>query len=227
MTRLALPVEVSPVSPPASSNAWPPATKAWTVSTSKRWKSYSWPWPSHGLTSYRLASGSDAVGYRFTVIDYQKTDRQGRTISLRDIGDDWRAVADVAPLDEQREFVAPLAARYLLLSDRGGVWRSLAIYANEAVVGHVMWAVDDDDSHWIGGFVVDGSEQGAGIGRAAMETMLTWLTEKPACQVIRLSYQPSNRAAEKLYQSLGFVPTGEMDDGETVVEMKGLRRPEG
>lgn len=154
-----------------------------------------------------------------SVIDTGRTDRQGRAVTVREIGDDWREVADVAPLDGQRPFVAALAARYLLLSDRGGVWHSLAVYAGDEVAGHVMWAVDDDGSHWIGGVMVDGSRQGAGIGRAAMETMIAWLGAKPACDVIRLSYSPPNTAAARLYASLGFTPTGETDGDEIVVQL--------
>lgn len=48
------------------------------------------------------------------------SDRLGRRVVLEDItGENWRAVADVAPADDQRRFVAALGARYLLLSIRG------------------------------------------------------------------------------------------------------------
>jgi diamine N-acetyltransferase len=153
------------------------------------------------------------------MIEHGLRDRQGRLVSLREIDDEnWRAVADVAPLDDQRRFVPALAARYLLLSDRGGVWHSLAVYADETVTGHVMWAVDDDSSHWIGGVLIDGAEQGHGIGRAATETIFSWLAAQPECEVVRLSYHPENLAAENLYLTLGFRPNGEMDDDEVVVE---------
>lgn len=150
----------------------------------------------------------------------QLRDHRGRIVSLREIGDDWRAVADVAPRDEQRAFVFALAGRYLLLSIKESVWRSLGIYADEEVVGHVMWAVDDDGSHWISGLIVASSEQGFGVGRTAMRTLITWLQTLPACRVIRLSYHPDNTAADALYQSLGFVPTGAMDEDELVVEYR-------
>ena len=145
-------------------------------------------------------------------------DRHGRLVSLREVGDDWRAVADVAPLDHQRRFVPALAARYLLLSDRDHVWRSLGVYADEEVVGHVMWAVDDDNVCWIGGLLIDGSQQGAGIGRAATETLLHWLSATSGCQAVRLSHLPDNDSAARLYASLGFRPTGEVEDDEIVLE---------
>jgi diamine N-acetyltransferase len=154
------------------------------------------------------------------VIEHGFRDRRGRLISLRVIGDDWRAVADVAPRDDQRRFVAALAALYLLLSDRGGLWTSLAVYADDLVVGHVMWAVDDDGSHWIGGVLVDAPEQGAGVGRAMTRTMLSWFATLPGPPVVRLSYHPDNQPAGRLYRALGFSPTGEIQDSELVLERK-------
>ena len=152
------------------------------------------------------------------MIEHGFRDRKGRLVSLRVIGDDWRAVADVAPRDDQRRFVYPLAARYLLLSERGGIWTSLAVYADEQVVGHVMWAVDDDGSHWIGGVMVDAAEQDAGVGRALTRTMLGWFATLPGPPVVRLSYHPDNQPAGRLYRALGFTPTGEIEDGEIVLE---------
>jgi diamine N-acetyltransferase len=81
------------------------------------------------------------------VITYGLSDRVGRIISLRAVEEEnWRAIADIAPRDDQLEFVAPLAAHYLLLSTRENDWTSLGVYADERGVGHVMWAVDDDRS---------------------------------------------------------------------------------
>ena len=89
------------------------------------------------------------------MIDSGLRDRAGRHITLRPVDDDnWRDVADVAPRDDQRAWVPALAARYLVLTMRSDVWTSLAVYADETVVGHAMWGVDDDGSRWIGGMVI-------------------------------------------------------------------------
>ncbi|THA25859.1 GNAT family N-acetyltransferase [Streptomyces sp. RKND-216] len=159
------------------------------------------------------------------MIDQGHVEETGRRITLRDVEEEnWRAVADVAPFDEQRGFVAALAARYLLLSLYEGPWRSLGVYADETVVGHVMWGRDDDGSHWIGGLLVDRAEQGRGIGRALLRTLLGWLAAQPDCWVIRMTYQRSNVAARGLYESLGFVPAGSVaaegeDEEEILVEI--------
>lgn len=89
------------------------------------------------------------------MIDIGHRDRQGRRTSLHAIGDDWRAVPAVVPRDDQRDFVFPSAARYVLLSVLEGEWRSLGIRADDTVVGYVMWAVDDGGSRWIGEVVVE------------------------------------------------------------------------
>ncbi|MFE5912550.1 GNAT family N-acetyltransferase [Streptomyces wedmorensis] len=149
------------------------------------------------------------------------TDRQGRGVVLEDITDEnWRSVADVAPADDQRRFVAALGARYLLLSLRGGVWTSLAVRAGEEVVGHVMWAYDDEDgTHWIGGMIVNADEQGQGVGRLAVRALLRRLAALPDCREVRLSYHPDNAPAAALYKSLGFEPTGDFEDEEVVAAL--------
>ncbi|MER5276190.1 GNAT family N-acetyltransferase [Streptomyces sp. NPDC002809] len=151
------------------------------------------------------------------------TDRQGRAVVLEEITEDnWRDVADVAPVDEQRRYVAPLAARYLLLSQRGEVWTSLGVRAGDDVVGHVMWAYDDEDgTHWIGGMVVSAAEQGRGVGRAALGAVIERLSALPECREIRLSYHPDNTSAGRLYTSFGFQPTGDFEDEEIVVALPG------
>ncbi|WP_326579057.1 GNAT family N-acetyltransferase [Streptomyces sp. NBC_00481] len=147
-------------------------------------------------------------------------DGVGRRVALHHVDDDnWRAVADVAPMDGQRRYVPALAARYLLLSLREGVWNSLAVCADDTVVGHVMWGRDEDGSYWIGGMLIDAAEQGKGIGRAAARTLVRWLADRTDCEVLRLSYHPGNIAAERLYTSLGFGPVSaaERDENDEVV----------
>ncbi|MFI8372064.1 GNAT family N-acetyltransferase [Streptomyces sp. NPDC085466] len=149
------------------------------------------------------------------------TDRQGRLVVLDEITDDnWRSVADVAPTDDQRRFVAALGARYLLLSLRGGLWNSLAVRAGDEVVGHVMWAYDDEDgTHWIGGMIVNAEEQGKGVGRAVVRALIRRLAALPDCREVRLSYHPDNAPAARLYASLGFEPTGDTEDEEIVAAL--------
>lgn len=126
------------------------------------------------------------------VVSYGPLDRSGRLVSLRPVdGENRRAVADVTVSDEQRRFTAASDARYVLPSAMEHVWSSLGVYADEQVVGHAMWGVDDEGVYWIG-VLVDAGEQRRGVGLAAMRTLVCWLSARPACEVIRLSYDPGN-----------------------------------
>jgi diamine N-acetyltransferase len=142
-----------------------------------------------------------------------------RPISLVEVSaDNWRDIADLAPRDDQRAYVAPLAARYLLLGMHGDTWHNLGAYDGATPVGHVMWGTDEDGSQWIGGLLVDAAHQGRGLGRAivvALVAMLRAAGEGP----IRLSHHPDNVASRGLSESLGFVPTGVVEDGEVVMEL--------
>ncbi|WP_416986682.1 GNAT family N-acetyltransferase [Streptomyces sp. T028] len=148
------------------------------------------------------------------------SDRAGRRVALHEVSDEnWRSVADVAPLDDQRRYVPALAARYLLLSAREGVWHSLAVCADDTVVGHLMWGRDEDGSYWIGGMLIDGTEQGKGVGGAAVRTVVQWLSRREDCRELRLSYHPDNAVAAGLYASVGFRPTAEVSGDEVVASL--------
>jgi diamine N-acetyltransferase len=156
------------------------------------------------------------------MIDFGHTNKAGEAITLRPVtAENWRAIADVAPSDEQRRFVPALAARYLLVSTREGVWHSLGICADERVVGHAMWGYDEQDgAHWIGGVLIAADEQGTGSGRAAMLTLIEWLRREQAAGPIRLSHQAENVPAARLYEQLGFRLTGELEGDELIAELR-------
>ncbi len=141
-------------------------------------------------------------------------------IQLRDVtAENWRACADLEVTDDQAAFVSPVT-RYLCLCQYGGVWKPLAVYAGEDVVGFAMWAVDPDDSSgWIGGLAIDESRQRQGYGRAAVLAVLERLRREHACPSAALSYSPDNEAARGLYRSLGFIETGEREDDELVARL--------
>lgn len=155
-----------------------------------------------------------------SVITLGLSDRAGRRVVLHEVNDEnWRAVADIAPLDDQRRYVPALAARYLLLSLREGIWHSMAVCADDTVVGHIMWGRDEDGSYWLGGMVIDGTEQGRGVGRAAVRTLMKWLAQREGCQELRLSYHPDNAVAASLYASVGFQPTAGSSGDEVVASL--------
>lgn len=131
----------------------------------------------------------------------------------------WRDVITVEHAPGQERFVAPVTF-YLTLCHYGGVWHPLAVEVDGSIVGHVMWAVDEDDgSTWLGGLVIDAASQGRGIGRATVAAFLDRFTEDGRANVA-LSYLPDNIAARNLYADMGFEETGEMEGEELVARYR-------
>ena len=143
-----------------------------------------------------------------------------RAVRLTEVdATNWSILAEVEPRPDQRDFVAPIT-RYLCLAHYGGEWHPLAIEVDSTIVGHVMWAVDEDDgSTWLGGLVIDAAHQGRGAGRMTVETFLDRFAENGKANVA-LSYSPENKVARALYLSIGFVETGEMEDDEIVARYR-------
>ena len=62
-------------------------------------------------------------------------------------------------------------------------------------------------------FMIDKNHQGKGYGKKAMKELIKYLSTKPRGEAptIYVSYASDNDAARKLYESVGFVETGEID----------------
>jgi len=129
----------------------------------------------------------------------------------------WRQCAALQVRPDQTDFVQPVTY-YLCLCAYETTWQPLAIKKGAAVVGFVMWGIDDDRSRWIGGLVVDAAAQRSGIARQAVQQLLDRFSNEPDCPNVALSYAADNVAARSLYTSLGFTETGETeDDGAELV----------
>jgi diamine N-acetyltransferase len=141
-------------------------------------------------------------------------------VELRSVDtENWRDVAGLAVRDEQRDFVAE-PCYYLCLCHYGKLWQPLAVYHEQAVVGMLMWAIDEaDGSCWLGGIVIDRDRQGCGLGRATVIAAMDLLADREGVGQFALSYGPANKRARGLYRSLGFVETGEHEDDEIVARL--------
>ena len=145
-------------------------------------------------------------------------------VTLRPVsGDNWRDVENLKVTDSQREFVAE-PSHYLALCCYGKVWRPLAIYLGERVIGFLMWAVDPaDESCWLGGILIDQSYQRRGYGQQAIQMAMTVLAAEHGYQHFALSYSPDN-AAQHLYHKLGFTETNEREGNEIVARLSTVER---
>lgn len=121
---------------------------------------------------------------------------------------------------EQENFVAPnidsIANTYVEPS-----FVPLAVYAGDDLVGFAMYGQHPDTgAWWVIRLMIALEHQGRGYGRAAMEAVIATMVERTNCAEIVTSFVPGNTVAAALYESLGFRPTGEIEDGEPLVVLR-------
>jgi diamine N-acetyltransferase len=101
-----------------------------------------------------------------------------------------------------------------------------AIHDGDTLVGFVMlWdgSITEPDAVdprlYVWRLMVDAAHQRRGIGRRAMELVIAHVREHTRASKLLISYVPEDGGPEPLYRALGFVPTGEIDDGEVVMAL--------
>ena len=134
----------------------------------------------------------------------------------------WLDVIQLKVAEDQSHFVASnlFSLAQAKIFDR---YVPLAIYgaaAPRVLVGFAMYGPHlPSELPWIDRLMIDARFQRRGWGRSAMLALMERIQhERPG--PMRISYEPDNQAAEALYASLGFVPTGEVLEGELVREWR-------
>lgn len=99
-------------------------------------------------------------------------------------------------------------------------WTPLAIHAGEEVVGFAMFGQGETTGRWwIMRFMIGAGHQGQGYGAAALRGLLDLMVERHGPREIYLGYEPGNTVAAHLYARFGFVPTGEVENGEIIARL--------
>lgn len=97
------------------------------------------------------------------------------------------------------------------------------IYDGDMMVGYVMVIYDYDIPEYdIWHMMIDVSKQGKGYGRSAIEQVITYIKTKPfgSSDRVTLTCNKDNPIATKLYQDMGFAPTGVEDEDEIELSMR-------
>jgi diamine N-acetyltransferase len=142
----------------------------------------------------------------------------------------YRQLFGMQLLPEQVTFVTP--ARWTLarcyVRQFGDNFEHLPhlIRAGDEVVGYVTTACDRDstEDYWIDDIMIAAEHQGKGYGRAAMIQAISMILARyPRCAGVQLTCFRINTSAAALYLSLGFKPTGEVDQefGEPNYKLSG------
>ena len=141
-------------------------------------------------------------------------------ITLREITmENFRECIKLSVAETQKGFVA--SNMYSLAEAQAdGVSQPRAIYAGEQMVGFIMYDFEPkEDRGYISRLMVAEEHQRNGYGREAMRQVIEEFKRSLACKEIQTAVVPENVAADTLYRSLGFEPTGEMDEGEAILRM--------
>lgn len=108
-------------------------------------------------------------------------------------------------------------AQAWLYRDDGDVF-PFAIYADETLVGFMMLEEDlEEEKLWLWRIVIAPEHERKGYATSAIEFLLRLARESGKYKGLYLDCAPANAAARRVYDRLGFIPTGEINHGD--VEM--------
>ncbi len=95
-----------------------------------------------------------------------------------------------------------------------------AVYAEDRAVGFVMLSEDEaKPEFFLWRFMIDVRFQGRGLGRDALLQVIERVRQKPNSTCLLTSVIPRDGNARGFYEKLGFVATGELDEGEEVLRL--------
>jgi len=154
-------------------------------------------------------------------------------VTLREVT--AKTVRDVCKLSvspEQQQFVAPNAISIAQAYFEPAAWFR-AVYADESPVGFAMLydptrtgtPEAGPDTCFLWRFMIDREHQGRGYGAEALDLVIAHARTLAGVTRMKTSYVPQPGNASPLYERAGFRATGEVDEGEHVLELELARPP--
>ncbi len=143
-------------------------------------------------------------------------------VTLREIDD--TTVTGICLLSElmqypQNSFVAPNAYSLAQALFHDTAWYR-AVYAGKAPVGFVM--LDDNaekPEYYLWRFMIAPPFQRLGFGAKAIALLIDYVRTRPGANELLVSYIDHEEGPAAFYRGLGFVETGEIDEGEVVMRL--------
>lgn len=152
--------------------------------------------------------------------EQEKQLTEDAVITLREVTKD--NLGDILRLKvkpEQEKFVAGNAVSLAQAHFEEKAWFR-AVYADETPIGFVMLYDDPEKTdYFLWRFMIDERYQGLGFGRRALQLVIDHVRAQPDATELLLSYFPAEGGPEPFYAGLGFVNTGEVQDGENVMSL--------
>jgi len=134
-------------------------------------------------------------------------------VTLKTINEDnYEECLNLKVSVDNTDFVDPvawsLAEAWVFYDDS----RPFAIYADDVMVGYVLMYIGEEN-HQIINFMIDSRFQKRGYGTAAAKLCIEYLRKDYNASKISLPVEPENINAQKLWSSVGFTMTDDMEDG--------------
>ncbi|MFZ2650337.1 MAG: GNAT family N-acetyltransferase [Burkholderiaceae bacterium] len=147
-------------------------------------------------------------------------------VSLQEVtAQSVRAVTDLRVSPQQQAYVASNAVSIAQAYFHPEAWFR-AICVDDVAVGFVMLEDPTLLPDWLGPaqvrlwrFMIDERYQGRGYGRAGMRLVVEQARSRPGQSMLRTSCVPGPHSPVGFYERCGFRRTGEIDDGEEVLEL--------
>jgi diamine N-acetyltransferase len=149
-------------------------------------------------------------------------------LSLREISEENRAAVEgLAVTGEQSHYVAGVRESIQEASELPDAkpWYR-AVYADDEPVGFVMISdgITVDNPEYVGPYylwrlLVDHRFQGRGYGSGALDLVVRHVRTHPDARVLLTSHVVGPRSPAPFYLHYGFRPTGEVHEGEPLLEL--------
>jgi len=141
-------------------------------------------------------------------------------ITLREITEHTvRDICKLATTEAQTQFVAPNAVSIAQAHFSRHAWFR-AIYADETPVGFVMIEDQPDKpEYYLWRFMIDARYQRMGFGQKAMDLIIAHVRTRPHATELLTSVVQADGGPQQFYEKLGFVFTGDYEDGEAVLRL--------
>lgn len=141
-------------------------------------------------------------------------------VTLRELGpDDAAGVIRLHSRPSQQRFVAPNVISLAQAALTPHAWFR-GVYVGDTAVGFVMVSTDPDDpeSPYLWRFMIDARHQGRGVGRRALHLVCKHFAAKGA-EHLHAGITEGPGGPRAFYESLGFVDTGKIEHGDTVIRL--------
>ena len=158
-------------------------------------------------------------------------------VELRDIVTeaDRAAALGLRTTEAQEQFVAPVEQSFAdALEHPEACARYWAVYDGDEIVGFTMISdnipqatLDADPTlagpYFLWRLLIDERYQRRGYGSATLDAVVAYVRSRPSGDALITSAGQGDGSPQPFYEGYGFVPTGEMMEGEVVLRLD-LRR---